>query len=263
MGYKTLELKIIDKVAIITLNRPDDANSLNLEMANELLEIATICDSDPNTRAVVLTANGKMFSGGGDLPSFKKQGDKLSEYLRLTTTGLHMAISRFKRMNAPFIVAVNGTAAGAGFSIAISGDLVFSSDSARFTVAYTKIGVSPDGGSTWMLPRIVGEKKAMELMLLNPVLKAEEALQLGLISRIYPEADLHEESFKVACRLAAGPSLAFGETKRLLADSSVNSMEHQLELETRAIAGLARYSKDTKEGIGSFIDKRAPEFKGE
>ena len=159
MGYKTLEFKKIDKVAIITLNRPDDANSLNLEMANELLEIATICDSDPNIRAVVLTANGKMFSGGGDLPSFKKQGDKLSEYLRLTTTGLHMAISRFKRMNAPFIVAVNGTAAGAGFSIAISGDLVFSSDSARFTVAYTKIGVSPDGGSTWMLPRIVGEKK--------------------------------------------------------------------------------------------------------
>ena len=195
MGYKTLELKIVDKVAIITLNRPDDANSLNLEMANELLKIATICDSDPNIRAVVLTANGKMFSGGGDLPSFKKQGDKLSEYLRLTTTGLHMAISRFKRMNAPFIVAVNGTAAGAGFSIAISGDLVFSSDSARFTVAYTKIGVSPDGGSTWMLPRIVGEKKAMELMLLNPVLKAKEALQLGLISRIYPEADLLEESF--------------------------------------------------------------------
>ena len=134
-------------------------------MANELLEVATICDSDLNVRAVLLTANGKMFSGGGDILSFKKQGNKLSEYLRLTTTGLHMAISRFKRMNAPFIVAVNGTAAGAGFSIAISGDFVIASKAARFTVAYTKIGVSPDGGSTWLLPRLVGERKAKELII--------------------------------------------------------------------------------------------------
>ena len=262
MDFETLSFEMDGNVAVITLNRPDAANSLNVPMSEELVKVATHCDSSADIRAVILTGAGKMFSAGGDLHSFAAQGDGMSEYMRYTTTGLHAAISRFARMNAPYLVAVNGIAAGAGFSMAISGDMVFAAESAKFTEAYTKAGVSPDGSSTYFLPRLVGHVKAMQLIFMNDLLTAQQALEWGLINEVVADDQLMTRTLEVAQQLAAGPTLAYGEAKRLVADSLSNTLETQMEMETRAIAGLARHSEDTRNAIIAFTKKQRPEFKG-
>lgn len=262
MSYETLTFERDGHVAIVTLNRPDAANSLDVPMSEELVKVATHCDSNPDIRAVVFTGSGKMFSAGGDLHSFAAEGEGMSEYMRYATAGLHVAISRFSRMNAPYLVAVNGVAAGAGFSMAISGDLVFAAESAKLTMAYTKAGVSPDGSSTWFLPRLVGRVKAMQLILMNDVLTAAQAAEWGLVNEVVPDDKLMERTLEVAHQLAAGPTLAYGESKRLIADSFNTPLETQMELETRAIAGLARASEDTRNAIKAFTQKQQPEFKG-
>lgn len=262
MSYETLDFERDGNVAIITLDRPDAANSLNVPMSEELVKVATHCDSNPDIRAVVFTGRGKMFSAGGDLHSFAAEGDGMAEYMRYATTGLHAAISRFARMNAPFLVAVNGVAAGAGFSMAISGDMVFAAESAKFTEAYTKAGVSPDGSSTWFLPRLVGHVKAMQLILMNDVLSADQAKEWGLVNEVVPDEQLMTRVLEVAHTLAAGPTLAYGEAKRLVADSLSTTLETQMEMETRAIAGLARHSEDTRNAIVAFTKKEKPVFNG-
>ncbi len=262
MSYETLTFERDGGVAVITLNRPDAANSLNVPMAEELVKVATHCDSNPDIRCVVFTGAGKMFSAGGDLHSFAAQGDGMAEYMRYATTGLHAAISRFARMNAPYLVAVNGVAAGAGFSMAISGDMVFAAESAKFTMAYTRAGVSPDGSSTYFLPRLVGHVKAMQLILMNDVLSAAEAREWGLVNEVVADDQLMPRVMEVAHQLANGPTLAYGEAKRLVTDSLGNTLETQMELETRAIAGLARASEDTVNAINAFTKKEKAEFKG-
>ncbi len=262
MSYETLTFERDGGVAVITLNRPDAANSLNVPMAEELVKVATHCDSNPDIRCVVFTGAGKMFSAGGDLHSFAAQGEGMAEYMRYATTGLHAAISRFARMNAPYLVAVNGVAAGAGFSMAISGDMVFAAESAKFTMAYTRAGVSPDGSSTYFLPRLVGHVKAMQLILMNDVLSAAEAREWGLVNEVVADDQLMPRVMEVAHQLANGPTLAYGESKRLVTDSLGNTLETQMELETRAIAGLARASEDTVNAINAFTKKEKAEFKG-
>jgi len=262
MSYETLSFERDGGVAVITLNRPDAANSLNVPMAEELVKVATHCDSNPDIRCVVFTGAGKMFSAGGDLHSFAAQGEGMAEYMRYATTGLHAAISRFARMNAPYLVAVNGVAAGAGFSMAISGDMVFAAESAKFTMAYTRAGVSPDGSSTYFLPRLVGHVKAMQLILMNDVLSAAEAREWGLVNEVVADDQLMSRVMEVAHQLAKGPTLAYGESKRLVTDSLGNTLETQMELETRAIAGLARASQDTVNAINAFTKKEKTGFKG-
>ena len=262
MSYETLTFERDGGVAVITLNRPDAANSLNVPMAEELVKVATHCDSNPDIRCVVFTGAGKMFSAGGDLHSFAAQGEGMAEYMRYATTGLHAAISRFARMNAPYLVAVNGVAAGAGFSMAVSGDMVFAAESAKFTMAYTRAGVSPDGSSTYFLPRLVGHVKAMQLILMNDVLSAAEAREWGLVNEVVADDQLMPRVMEVAHQLANGPTLAYGEAKRLVTDSLGNTLETQMELETRAIAGLARASEDTVNAINAFTKKEKAEFKG-
>ena len=178
------------------------------------------------------------------------------------TAFLHSAISRFARMNAPLITAINGTAAGAGLSMALTGDIILAAASAKFTMAYTKIGVSPDGSSTFFLPRLVGIAKAKEMILLNPVYSAEEAKTHGLVTEVLADDALMARANALAQQLAAGPTAAYGETKRLLADTFSNSLETQMEMETRAIAGLTAYSNDTREGFKAFTEKRKPLFEG-
>lgn len=262
MGYETLKFEIKDNIATITLSRPDAANSLNKQMGDDLHEVATRCASGSDIRAVILTGEGKMFCAGGDVVGFHAQGDGMEEHMRALTTTMHAAISRFYRMDAPLIVAVNGTAAGAGMSISLIGDYVIAADNAKFTMAYTRIGVSPDGSGTFFLPRLVGIRKAKELIFKNPLLSAQEAQELGLVNEVVPADELMATADKLAKEFASGPTKAYGETKRLLADSLSNTLETQMELETRAIAGLAGNSVDAKEGIAAFATKGKYDFVG-
>lgn len=261
MTYKTLEFDVSEQIATVKLNRPDAANSLNQQMGDELLKVANHCASDPDIRAVILTAAGKMFCAGGDVGGFA-DSENPGELLRGITSGLHAAIQRFQRMDAPLIVAVNGIAAGAGMSIAISGDFVLAAESAQFTMAYTRIGLSPDGSSTYFLPRLVGVLKAKELMMRNPLLTAAEALGLGLVSEVVADDELMAAADGLARELAAGPTRAYGEVKRLVADSLNSSMDAQLEREMRAIADLANNSVDARSGIAAFVAKEKPVFTG-
>jgi 2-(1,2-epoxy-1,2-dihydrophenyl)acetyl-CoA isomerase len=261
MTYETIKFEVDGPVATITLHRPDAANSLNQQMGDDLLAAANHCASNAAIRAVILTAEGRMFCAGGDVGGFA-HAENTGELLRGITTSLHGAIARFQRMNAPLVVAVNGVAAGAGMSIAVSGDVVLAAESAKFTMAYTGIGLSPDGSSTFFLPRLVGPLKAKELMIRNPVLTAAEALDLGLVSQVVPDQELGEVARAVAAELAAGPTLAYGEVKRLVADSFGNSLDEQMERETRAIADLANQTEDAQAGIAAFIAKEKPAFDG-
>lgn len=261
MTYKTLEFEVSDQIATITLNRPDAANSLNQQMGDELLMVANHCASNADIRAVILTAAGKMFCAGGDVAGFG-DAENPGELLRGITSGLHAAIQRFQRMDAPLIIAVNGVAAGAGMSIAVSGDFVIAAESAQFTMAYTRIGLSPDGSSTFFLPRLVGVLKAKELMMRNPLLSAAEALDLGLISEVVADDELMDAARGLAGKLAAGPTRAYGAVKRLVADSLDSSLDCQLDRETRAIADLANYSEDARTGIAAFLAKEKATFKG-
>jgi len=261
MGYETMVVETTKGVTKITLNRPDNANALNLKMAEELMKVSIHCIDSPDTRAVLLTGKGKMFCAGGDLVDFSKAGDQISATMLEMTTYLHAAISRFARMNAPLIIAVNGTAAGAGMSLACIGDLVLAAESSKFTMAYTKAGLAPDGSSSYYLPRLIGVRRTKELMITNRVLSATEALEWGLINQICPNDKLMEEAEKLVDSLASGPTLAYGAVKKLILESTNESLETQMETEAQLIAQMGS-SVDGKEGIAAFLAKRKPTFQG-
>lgn len=261
MDYGEIELNVKDHVAHLILNRPDRANVINAETARELLTAAIECDENPDIRAVLIRARGPMFCGGGDLKTFVKHGDDLPAYLKETTTYLHGAVSRLTRQSAPVVCAVHGFAAGGGFSLAISGDLVLASQSAKFTMAYTKAGLTPDGSSTYFLPRLVGLRRALDLALTNRVLSADEAVEWGLASRVVCDDDLVSEAEALAGSLAQGATWALGSAKRLLHGGFGESLETQMEMETRAIADSVR-THDGREGIRAFVEKRRPAFTG-
>jgi 2-(1,2-epoxy-1,2-dihydrophenyl)acetyl-CoA isomerase len=261
MEYSALLFDVRDNVARITLNRPEAANSLNETLARDLMHAALRCDEDPAIRAVVITGAGRMFCAGGDLKSFAAQGDNLPYHLKEVTTYFHAAVSRMARMDAPVIAAVNGAAAGAGMSLACACDLVLAAESARFTMAYTRAGLTPDGSSTYFLPRIVGIKRALELTITNRTLSAEEAQAWGIVTRVVPDADLLDAAQQLAAQLAAGPTRAFGASKRLLFAGWTETLETQMENESQAIAAMAG-TADGREGIDAFLAKRAPSFRG-
>lgn len=179
---------------------------------------AVRCDEDPSIRAVVLTGAGKMFSAGGDLKFFASYGGDLPKVLKEMTVYCHAAASRFMRMRAPLVTAVNGPAAGMGMSFAISGDLILAAESASFTAA----ALSPDGAMSWLLPRMIGLNRAREMMLTNRRVSSAEALQWGLVNRVVPDAEL-------AGILAAGPTLSFGSVKKLLNEAFTTTLETQME----------------------------------
>jgi len=259
-NYGTILFDLTDGVAEITLNRPEAANALTLEMATDLEHAALRCDADATVRAVIVTGAGRFFFAGGDLKDFAAQGDHMPRYLKQAASTFHLAISRFNRMDAPVIMAVNGMAAGAGFSFALSGDLCLAAESARFTMAYTRAGLTPDGSSSYFLPRTVGLRRAKELTLTNRMLTAREALDWGIVNRVLPDAELMPAARTLAAELAQGPTLAFGATKRLLDDGLNSTLETAMEDESHAIAAMAK-TADGREGIQAFIQKRAPAFK--
>jgi len=258
---KTLIYEVKEGVARITFNRPDAANALDMQMALDLMHASIQASEDQAVRAVLITGAGKMFSGGGDLKSFAAQGAALPGHLKEVALYLHAAISRFVRMDAPVVAAENGAAGGAGMSLCLFADLVLAAESAKFTLAYTRAGLSPDGGSTYFLPRIVGVRRALELALTNRVLTAREAAEWGIVTRVVADAELLTEADALARQLAAGATRAYGAAKRLLHHSFAESLETQMEVEAQAIAGMAR-TRDAREGIAAFIAKRKPDFSG-
>lgn len=262
MSYETVTFHHEDGVATITMNRPDAANALNLTMARELGELAIRCDEDPSIRAVVLTGSGRFFSAGGDIAGFHEAGDRVGSLVKEMTMHFHAAVSRFNRMDAPVVGAVNGMAAGAGFSLSSSCDILLAAESAVFLSAYTASALTPDGSSTYFIPRLVGLRRAMDLMLTNRRLSAAEALEWGMVSQVVPDDDLMSTATELAARLAIGPTKAFGATKRMLHDSLSSSLETQMELEARTIADITK-TADAREGITAFLEKRRPSFTGE
>ncbi len=262
MTYETLRFEQSDGVATITLSRPDDANALDKTMARELMDAAFRCDESQSVRSVLLTGTGSMFCAGGDLKYFQSVGtENLGTTLKEVATYLHVAISHFQRMRAPLVIAVNGTAAGAGMSLAVTGDLVLAAESAKFTMAYTAAGLSPDGSSSYFLPRLIGLRRTQELMITNRRLSATEALDWGLVTQVVGDDDLTQTAGDLAARLAAGPTNSYGVVKSLLVDTYGNTLESQMEIEGRRIAESA-VTPDGLEGVAAFTEKRKPAFTG-
>ena len=261
MEYRALTYVVKGQVATITLNRPDCYNAMNHRMVEELFDAVLACDEDREVRAVVLTGAGQAFCAGGDVGEFIEQSETISHYLKHLLQLLHGTISRISRMSKPVIAAVNGVAAGAGMSLAMGCDLAVAAESARFTMAYSKIGATPDGSSTYFLPRLVGRRRALELTLTNRVLTAAEAETWGLVNRVVPDAGFQAAVNALAAELAAGATLAFGRAKRLFLMSEHESLETQMENETQLIA-LSSKTADFREGVKAFTEKRKPIFSG-
>lgn len=260
MTFESIRFERHDTVALITFDRPDQGNAMDLTVMRDLMHASIVCDEDPAVRAVVVTGSGRFFSAGGDLASFGATDDPAS-LIKEMTVYFHAAVSRFSRMDAPIIAAVNGMAAGAGFSLAAACDLAVAGESARFASQYTAASLSPDGSSTYFVPRLVGVRRAMELMLTNRRLSAAEALEWGLINEVVPDDELHDRAMELAGVLGAGATLAFGAVKRLLHESLSGTLETQMEQEARQIAALT-HSHDGREGVRAFLEKRAPAFEG-
>jgi 2-(1,2-epoxy-1,2-dihydrophenyl)acetyl-CoA isomerase len=251
-------LDVREGVARLTLNRPDGGNPISLETAGALRDHARSLHDRDDVRAVLLGANGAAFSVGGDLRYMHEAEDTEAAVLALVGA-FHEGLEALMALDAPLVTAVRGAAAGGGMSLAIAGDLVVASETARFTMAYTQIGFSPDGGATWTLPRLVGWRRAAELMLLNERVDAARAAELGLVSRVVADDRLDEEAAALAAKLAAGSTPAYGAVRRLLRASATNTLSEQLAAEGPSIASLAA-SPDGREGVGAFFEKRPPRF---
>jgi 2-(1,2-epoxy-1,2-dihydrophenyl)acetyl-CoA isomerase len=262
MSFETLDFETSDGVACITFNRPKVGNAMSPQMAKELSDAAIRCDDDPAIRAVVLTGAGKLFCAGGDLSAFADAGTGAKSLIKAMAGDLHMGLSRLARMDAPVIAAVNGTAGGAGMSLVMATDLAISAESAKFTMAYTNAGLSPDGSSTFYMPRKIGDRRTRELMLTNRVLNASEAEAWGIVNQVVADDEVLSTAMALAKKLASGPTLAYGAVKTLLNETFEHGLEAQMELEARAIANLV-VSDDGQEGIAAFFKKRKPEFKGQ
>jgi 2-(1,2-epoxy-1,2-dihydrophenyl)acetyl-CoA isomerase len=246
-------------VATITLNRPEVGNALDIPMSRALLEAAMRCEADAAIRCVVLTGTGKLFCGGGDVAAFAGAGDDLPKMLREITVYLHAAISVLARMEKPLVTAINGSAAGAGIGLALLGDVALAEPTASFSLAYTGIGLTPDGGATWLLPRLIGLRRTQELCLTNRRVKAEEAASLGLVTRLVEAGTLAAETRTLTDQLARSATAALGATRKLLLESSTNSLEDQLALESSVISHQA-LNFEGREGVTAFFEKRAPRF---
>lgn len=259
MNYETIKLDETDGgVWELVLTNPP-ANALSKQMAFELRHAVAQLATNPAVRAVVLHGEGKVFFGGGDLVEFRDGGEQTPANLHEMTSDFHGAISRMSRMNAPVIGAITGTAGGAGMSLTSAMDLVYAGESAKFTMAYTAAGLTPDGTSTFFLSRVIGLRRATEMVLTNRVLSADEALEWGLINAVHPNDDVLSEARGLAAKLAKGPTIAFGGAKRLLLEGANSSLGEAMERESTSIANQALHP-EAVEGIDAFLNKRRPEF---
>ena len=258
MAYQTITYDIANSVAIIRLNRPDKMNALTAEMRRELIEALTRAPEE--ARAVVITGNGPGFCAGQDLGDVKSLDElDLEQVLREEYEPL---LERIRNCPVPTLAAINGSAAGAGANLALAADIVIAARSASFLEAFARIGLIPDAGGTYVLPRLVGHARAMGMSLLADPIPAETAAQWGLIWEVVDDDQLEARAAVLAAKLAKGPTLAYRLIKQALNASPGNSYEQQLELEAK-LQGTAGRSHDFAEGVAAFLEKRKPVYKGE
>ena len=253
-----VEFRARDGIARIRLDRPAQGNALDLAAAVALGAAAARAAKDPSVRCVVLIGTGRFFCTGGDVASFAA-ADRRGAFVKDLAEAIHRAVMTLATMAKPLLVAVNGPAAGAGFGLALLGDLVIASDAAHFTSAYSAIGLTPDGGLSWSLPRLAGLRRAQELIITNRRVGAAEAVDIGLVTRTVPAADFEGEIDRTAALLVAAPTAALGAIRALLAASATTSLALQLDAEAVSI-GRAADSDEGREGVDAFLTKRSPSF---
>lgn len=246
-----------DGVLVLTLNRPEKLNAITGELLDALYAALKEGEEDREVRALLLTGAGRAFSAGQDLTEFGDQKPDYEAHLRR----YNRVVEALSGLEKPLVVAVNGVAAGAGMSLALWGDLRLAAVGASFTTAFVRIGLVPDSGLSFLLPRLVGLAKAQELLLLSPRLSAEEALALGLVHRVVPAERLMEEALSLAKELAQGPTRAYALTKKLLLETYRLSLTEALALEA-VLQGQAGQTQDHEEGVRAFREKRPPRFQG-
>ena len=260
MDYENLKFDVENNIGRITLNRPNSANAITIPLVKELLDVAIRCESEEKVRVLILQGEGPIFCAGGDLKFMTEQKNlqaAISEMIGI----LHVALSKIDHLEAPMIGAITGTAAGAGLSLVSACDMAIAGENVKFSSAYTAAGLTPDGSSTFHLPRSIGKKRTMELMLTNRVLSSKEALDWGLINKVVNDEDVISETNKLAMKIAKGPTKAFGGVKEMLRQSFSNGLETQMELESQIFSEQLK-GLDGPEGIEAFTSKRKPEFKG-
>jgi 2-(1,2-epoxy-1,2-dihydrophenyl)acetyl-CoA isomerase len=261
MEFERASLERDGAVAILSMNHPEVLNALSAEMLNGLTEaLEALAASSTATRCLVITGTGRAFSTGANLQG-RGNGPLPRGAGHALETLFHPFIRRLRDLPYPVVTAVNGPAAGAGMSLALMGDLILCARSAYFLQAFRRIGLVPDCGSTWLLPRLIGRARAIELSLLGERLPAETALAWGLVNRVFDDAALMGEARRLAHDLASGPTVALGLTRRLYWESPENSYEQQLDLECRS-QRVAGGSEDFREGVAAFLDKRPAKFAG-
>jgi 2-(1,2-epoxy-1,2-dihydrophenyl)acetyl-CoA isomerase len=249
-------------VGRLTLNRPEAANGMSVPFLRALYDALMRCHSEPRLRVLVVSGAGPNFCAGGDIKDFASKGEGLPDYLREATSWLQISVSALMRLNAPVIAAVHGFAAGGGgFGLVCAADLVVAAESAKFLPGATRAGMAPDAGVSVTLPRLVGLRRAMNLVLTNPILSAGEALDIGLVNQVVPDAELAEAADRLAATLAAGAPLALAASKRLLWDGVGRSVETGLPDEARTVSELSG-TADAREGLAAVIERRRPVFTG-
>ncbi len=261
MTYTCFKLEIADGIAHITLDQPERGNPMDLTFNTELSFIATECDENQSVRCVLITSSGKFFGVGADLKTMNRDREQLPIFIKNATVGLHSALSRFARMNAPVVVSVHAMAVGGFVALCAAADFCIAARSAKFYAAFTGIGLLPDGGGTTFIPRRVGVRRAAEFFLRNQTWTADEAFRHGLISHVTDDAALHDETWALARELASGPTRAFGEIKNLLLSASHTPIEAQMEQEARAMARVTR-TEDAWHGVNEVAARRKPKFIG-
>ena len=263
MSYETIQLAMHDTVCVLTLNRPDRLNALTVQVANDFT--AAVAEArERGARAIVLTGAGRAFSAGGDLremQEFAKKDGRVEAFFDEPLRVLNEAILLIRQTPVPFIAAVNGVASGGGCNLALACDLVIAAQSARFNQAFVKIGLTPDCGGTFMLPRLVGWKRATQLLFTGELVGARAAAEMGMINSAVPDEELMSIAMAMAEQMAQAPTAAIAEIKMLLDASAANDLKSQLDLERRTQIESGR-SKDFVEGVTAFLEKRPPRFVG-
>jgi 2-(1,2-epoxy-1,2-dihydrophenyl)acetyl-CoA isomerase len=257
----TVEYERDGPVATIRFNRPDRLNAIDSEAAHALLDACRRAEREDGVRALVVRGEGRAFMAGGDVSAFHEAGEGAPELVRGIIGLLEESVEILDRLRFPVVARVQGAVAGAGFSLMMAADVVVASDDTRLSFAYTSIGTTPDGGLSWALPRAVGLRRALEIGLLGEPIDAQEALRLGLLTKIVPLDELDAETARVAERLAGGPTLALGRTRELLRNSWRHTLREQLALERESFVKSAG-TADFREGVAAFMERRRADFTG-